>query len=215
MTMTLRRYFLAAALLMIGTAACGGPSTPDPALAYTKIWETVAIAQTQTAQAVSPTPNPTETPSVTETQAATKTPLLTSTPQPGTPSATTFSLPTQAGTQAPGCDNAVGVKDVTYPDYSEVPAGASFLKTWRIENLGPCTWNDDYIIIFGWGGVGTEWSKTPAVHFNDTILPGETLDITVELSAPTIAGTYAGAFRLQNDQGFNFGPEQTVVIVVK
>jgi len=208
--------FIALAGLLVTLVACGTDTpTRESDLVYTHIWETVAAARTETLQAVSPTPSLTNTPEPTTTPQLTNTPLLTFTPQPGTPSATTYTIPTQGGSSGQSCDNAVGVLDVTIPDGTEVAAGSTFLKTWRVKNLGPCEWNEDYVIIFGWGGTGTTWNTTPAVHFTENVLPGETIDLTVELTAPTTAGNYAAAFRLQNDKGFNFGPEQTILIVVK
>lgn len=208
--------WLLMAFTLFGLAACGGGApTTDPSLAYTQVWKTVEVAQTQTALAASPTPNITNTPSVSPTPQATNTPLITNTPLPGVPSATLYTISTPAGTQSAACDNAVGITDVTYPDGSEVTAGAPFVKTWRVKNLGPCNWDQDYHLIFGWGGVGTNWNNTQPSYFTAIVLPGETIDISVTLKAPTAAGSYAAAFRLQNDKGYNFGPPQTVVVTVK
>jgi hypothetical protein len=208
--------WLLMAFLLFGLASCGGGTpTTDPSLAYTQIWHTVEVAQTQTALAASPTPSITNTPAVNQTLQATNTPLITNTPLPGTPSVTPFTISTPAGTQSAACDNAIGIADVTYPDYAEVVAGAPFIKTWRVKNLGPCTWDQDYSLIFGWGGDGTNWNTTRPSYFTAIVLPGETLEISVTLTAPTAAGNYAAAFRLQNDKGFNFGPPQTVVVTVK
>ncbi len=216
MSRLIKLTWLVTAFILFWLAACGGGTpTTDPSLAYTQIWQTVEVAQTQTALAASPTPSSTNTPAVSSTPGASNTPLLTNTPLPGVPSATPFTISTPAGTQSTTCDNAVGVTDVTYPDGSEVVAGAPFVKTWRVKNLGPCTWNQNYILIFGWGGTGTNWNTTPPSHFTAIVLPGETLDISVTLTAPTTAGNYGASFRLQNDKGYNFGPVQTVVVTVK
>jgi Ig-like domain from next to BRCA1 gene len=211
-----RLTWLLMAFILAGLAACGGGTpTADSALAMTQIWKTVEVAQTLTALAVSPTPSITNTPAVSLTPQATNTPLISSTPLPGVLSATPFTLPTPAGTQSAPCDNAIGVADVTFPDGAEVFPGAPFVKTWRVQNEGPCTWNQDYRLIFGWGGGGTDWNTTPPSYFTATVLPGETLEISVTLTAPTAAGEYVAAFRLQNDNGFNFGPAQTIDVIVK
>jgi hypothetical protein len=208
--------WLMTAIILSGLTACGGGTpTTDPSQALTQIWKAVEVAQTQTAQAVSPTPSVTNTPVASPTLQATITPLLTNTPKPGTPSATPITISTSSGTQSASVDNALGIADVTYPDNSEVVPGASFVKTWQVQNLGPSTWNKNYRLIFGWGGVGTNWKTTAASYFTTTVLPGEKLEISVTLKAPTEAGTYSAAFRLQNDQGYNFGPAQTVIVVVK
>jgi hypothetical protein len=211
-----RLTWLLMAFILLGLAACGGGTpTTDPSLAMTQIWKTVEVAQTQTALAVSPTPSITNTPAVSPTLRATNTPLITDTPLPGVPSATPFTISTPAGTQSAGCDNATFITDVTFPDYTEVVGGAPFTKTWRVQNTGPCTWDQDYRLVFGWGGVGTNWNTTPPSYFTATVLPGERLEISVTLTAPTTTGDYGAFFRLQNDKGYNFGPSLTVVVTVK
>ena len=216
MSRFIKLTWLLMAFILLGLASCGGGTpTTDPSLAMTQIWQTVEVKQTQTALAATSTPSITNTPAVSPTPAATNTPLLTPTLLPGVPSATAFTISTPAGTQSAACDNAVGVTDVTYPDGSEVTAGAPFVKTWRVKNLGPCTWDQDYRLIFGWGGTDTNWNTTAPSYFTEIVLPGETIDISVTLTAPTEAGNYAAAFRLQNDKGYNFGPEQTVLVTVK
>jgi hypothetical protein len=204
------------AAILLGLASCGGGTpTTDPSLAYTQIWQTVALAQTQTALAVTPTPRVTETTAVSPTSYPTNTPLLTSTPLPGVPSATPLTIATMAVTQSSTCDNYQFVTDVTYADGSEVAAGQPFVKTWRVKNLGPCTWSPTYRLIFGWGGIGTNWNTNAAIPFGVTVVPGDTFEISITLKAPTTAGNYAAAFRLQNSNGYNFGNSLTVVVVVK
>ena len=112
--------------LFLGLVSCGGGKpTTDPSLAFTQIWQTVAVAQAQTALAASATPSLTNTPAISDTPQITNTPLFTDTLLPGVPTATLFSLktPTPQGTQSTACDNAIGIADVTYPDGSVVPAG--------------------------------------------------------------------------------------------
>jgi hypothetical protein len=211
-----RLTWLLMTFVLFGLAACGGGTpTTDPSLVFTQIWQTVEVAQTQTALAASPTPSITNTPAVSPTSRATNTPLITSTPLPGTPSVTPFTISTPAGTQSAACDIAIYIADVTYPDGSEVVAGAPFIKTWRVKNTGPCTWDQDYTLIFGWGGAGTNWNTTRPSYFTANVLPGETLEISVTLTAPIPAGNYGATFRLQNNKGYNFGSSLTVEVTVK
>ncbi|MGZ6346116.1 MAG: NBR1-Ig-like domain-containing protein [Anaerolineales bacterium] len=204
------------AFLLVGLAACGGAGpTADPALAFTQIWQTVEVAQAATALAASQTPSNTATPAVSLTPHASNTPLLTSTSLPGVPSLTPKSTLTPASTQTSACDNAQFITDVTFPDGSDVVANSLFVKTWRVKNLGPCTWNPNYRLIFGWGGVGTNWNTVQPSPFNATVLPGESLEISVTLKAPETPGNYSAAFRLQNDKGFNFSDYLTVVVTAK
>ena len=44
------------------------------------------------------------------------------------------------------------VSDVTVPDDTVVPAGSTFVKTWRIRNDGTCTWTPgSYALVFTGG----------------------------------------------------------------
>jgi len=210
--------FLSAILLLI-LSACGGQaqSTQNTSAAYTQIAVTALYMQTQTAQAASLTPSITNTPQVSPTPEASNTPLLTDTPLPGTPSVTPLSLssPTSILSQQDSCDNAAYVADVNFPDGSEVFPGGPFTKTWRVKNTGPCTWDKSYRLAFGWGGVGTNWNTVAPVALIVSVLPGQTYEVSVTLTAPTQPGNYDAAFRLQNSKGFFFGDTLTVVVKVK
>ena len=212
--------WLLIAFALLTLAACGGggaAATPtvDTAPIITQIALTALALQTQTAMAIPPTQAITNTPKASATPETTNTPLITGTPLPGAPSATPLALNTPKATLQAGCDNMVGVTDVTIPDGYAAASGEVMVKTWRVKNLGPCTWNQDYLLVFGWGGQGTNWNTTKSVNLSDVVLPGDTIDISVTLTAPTDSGEYAAAFRLQNDNGFNFGPAQTIDIKVK
>ncbi len=212
-------------ILLVVLSACGkGATTPPPSSqeqAYTQIWETVALGQTQTAAAASPTPQFTPTPEVSETPKPTNTPLVSSTQSGEATSAATESSSTVTKTKAPStsqdtCDNFQYISDVTYPDGAQVQGGTTIVKTWRIKNLGPCEWNENYAITFGWGGTGTTWNTTAgAVGFGRTVKVGETVDLSMELDVPTDVGEYGAVFRTRNDKQVYFGPTLTIYIVVK
>jgi hypothetical protein len=202
-------------------SACGSkpPASPtsDTDLAYTQIWQTVEAGKTQTASAASPTSEFSNTPKFTATERNTNTPLISPTSE-GTQASATLAVTRTSppsGSTDPVCDNATFVTDVTYEDNSVVPAGTSIIKTWRIKNLGPCTWDENYTLIYGWGGVGTNWAKNPISHFQEKVPPGDSIDLSIELDTPTEPGKYSATFRTQNAKGFNFGPTLTILIEVK
>ena len=204
-------------IILVGLAACGGAApTTDPNLVHTQIWQTVQAAQTLTGLAVSPTPSATDTPEISVTPRLTNTPLITDTLLPGAATASPFviSTATVAVTKSSTCDNAQFVSE-TYTDGSVVSPGAVFIKTWTYKNLGPCTWNQDYKLIYGYAGDGTNWNTTPATYFPSLVVPGDKVDLSVTLTAPSTPGNYIAFFRLQNDNGFNFGDPPYLSITVK
>ena len=109
------------------------------------------------------------------------------------------SAPTETAAPLPtvqvGCtDEALYVADVTIPDNTQIRAGEKFTKTWRLKNTGTCIWNQRYALVFVGGDrmgavITTPLSETP---------PGATLEISVELTAPTADGFYTGLFELRN-----------------
>lgn len=100
------------------------------------------------------------------------------------------------------CDHATYVKDVSYPDNTELAAGTSFTKTWRIKNTGACTWSEDYAVVF----MGGDEMDTPSsVSMPHTVHPGDTVDISVDLTAPTSIGTYRAEYKLRSDTNMVFG----------
>jgi hypothetical protein len=112
------------------------------------------------------------------------------------------------GNNAPDCPVngstvATFIVDVTYPDGTIVSPGQSFVKTWRIKNVGTCTWNSGYMLVFdsGYAMSGPDSIQLTDVH----IPPGGTLDISVELTAPDTPGTYRGNWAFFDPYGNIFG----------
>ena len=146
-------------------------------------------------QAASDTPlSASETPPPpSETVTATATASLTLTPT-GTSTITLTPQP---------CDAAAFVKDVTYSDGAEVFGGAAFTKTWRLKNVGTCTWTSGYKLLFD---SGDRMSAPDTVTLTGgTVPPGATVDVSVDLKAPSDEGTYQGYFRIRNPSGVVFG----------
>src|SRR5512135_3467629 len=49
------------------------------------------------------------------------------------------------------CDRAQFIADVTVPDGTRFSPGAAFTKTWRLKNVGTCTWSTSYTLVFSSG----------------------------------------------------------------
>ncbi len=133
----------------------------------------------------------------------TKTPpppvFVTSTLPPG-PAATPTLTSTPRGflPRPENCtDEAVLLEDVTIPDGMILTAGESFTKTWRLMNTGTCPWDSGYSLVFL---TGERMSAPDTVPLTIT-LPGADLDISVELIAPSVNGSYMGVFALHNSLG--------------
>lgn len=115
------------------------------------------------------------------------------------PAATISVKPAQALST---CDAAQFVADVTVPDNSVINAGASFVKTWRLKNIGLCQWNTSYRLVFS---SGEKMGGPDSTAFPTTVLPGQTVDLTVTLTAPNASGTFRGNWKLMNAAGGLFG----------
>ncbi len=101
------------------------------------------------------------------------------------------------------CDAAQFVADVTVPDGKAYNAGDSFDKTWRLKNVGTCTWNGSYTLSFFSGEpMGT---STSGAFPNQSVAPGATIDLTIRLTAPNISGLLRGNWKLKNANGAIFG----------
>ncbi len=144
--------------------------------------------------------------SVTATHTPTPTATVTGTPPSPTPTNTgTVTPPTPTFTATPPistCDKAQFVADVTVPDGTIFSPGAAFTKTWRLKNIGSCTWNTSYTLVFS---SDQQMGGPASVNFPATVSPGQTVDLSVQLTAPNTAGTYRGNWMLKNASGALFG----------
>jgi hypothetical protein len=110
-------------------------------------------------------------------------------------------LPSNASA-APACDWAQFVADVTVPDGTRYDPGATFTKTWRLRNIGTCTWTTSYTMVFD---SGTQMGSTASVPFGTSVAPGGTIDLSVSMTAPSSAGHYIGYWKFKNAAGTPFG----------
>ena len=186
------RIVLAIALIIGSMLACNLPSsTPDQ-----QNPDAILTAAALTVQAqLSANNTPTLPPADTATSApSANTPTFTPVPL-----ATATSLP--AATATSSCDSALFVTDVTYPDNTVVTAGTTFTKTWRLQNTGSCSWTPSYALVFVSGSA----MNGPTVQaMSGNVNPGQTVDVSVNLQAPSSNGTYTGNWGLRNASGVIF-----------
>jgi hypothetical protein len=80
--------------------------------------------------------------------------------------------------------------------------GEKFEKTWRLRNIGSCSWSKDYHLTFT-SGQRMEGKSTVALE--GTVRPGEVVDVSVALTAPQDPGEYVGYWAVRDDVGRVFG----------
>ena len=93
-------------------------------------------------------------------------------------------------------DAAVLLRDVTIPDDTQVKAGEKFIKTWEFHNTGTCPWIN-YTLKFSSG----DEIKAPLSAPMPAAAPNEKVQVSMELTAPSADGRYAGYFTLNNSNG--------------
>jgi hypothetical protein len=99
------------------------------------------------------------------------------------------------------CDKADFITDVSIPDGTNLSPNENFTKTWRLKNIGTCSWTPSYSIVPGGGDVmGGPTSQALTGNVN----PGDTVDISINLKAPASDGNYRGYWKLRNASGVLF-----------
>ncbi len=89
------------------------------------------------------------------------------------------------------------VADVTIPDGKELRPGEPFVKTWRIRNSGTTTWGDGYRLAF----FDDEDMEGPESVPLPRARPGETVEVSVPLVAPTTPGEHKSTWKPRDPDG--------------
>ncbi len=187
-------------LTAVVLSACNLPGssatpTPGPEAIFT------VAAQTVQAQLTQSVVLPTSTPAAlipTSTPTPSALPEMPTLPPVGGSTAT--AVPVVSPT--PRCDAAAFVSDVSVPDGTEFLPSANFRKTWRIRNIGACTWSAAYSIVFEGGNA---MNAAASYALPGSVAPGATVDISVDFTAPNAVGDYTSNWKLRNASGEKFG----------
>lgn len=194
---------LAAGILLFLLAGCNMPGSQGSAqgtLNVTQAYQTVEARLTEAGMLTpSTSPQPTSTDSDLPTETATPASATTTSTSPVSPTA-----PVAATTAPQTCDVASPGSpiDVTIPDDTMLQPGQSFTKTWRLQNSGSCTWTRQYAVTFF---SGEQMGAPVAVNLAGDVLPGQSVDISVDMVAPATAGQYQGNWKLRNAANVLFG----------
>jgi len=99
-------------------------------------------------------------------------------------------------TAATAVPQAVLLEDVTFPASSTVPCGASFVKTWKVQNTGDKSWPSNLRLEV----CGTDYTFSNASKdLGDlSCAPGDSVDLSITLIAPAEIGTYVEYFTLRD-----------------
>jgi len=164
-------------------SACGGQGT--------QVSDTATVPSETTAPPATETPTQADIPVTGETEIQeTNTPAATST-------ATIIPTPFEPDNAADCTNLASFVTDVTIPDNTPLTAGESFTKTWRVQNKGTCIWWSGYTLTY----YSENAMSAPASVPLPVTDPGATADLSIDLVAPSTAGTYRGNFVIKNPEG--------------
>ncbi len=142
-----------------------------------------------------------EIPNIVPTAIPTATPLIIENPQYAQP-VVSYSTPNYAQQVNTVCDRIYFIDDVTIPDNTVMAPGQIFRKTWRIQNAGSCAWTPGYQLVYA---SGDAMGDTYAVNLPGAVAPGETIDVSVDMTAPRRYGTFQSNWKLRSPSGNMFG----------
>jgi hypothetical protein len=181
--------WLALSGLILALLACNLPTpiNTDPAAVSTSVAQTV-VAQ----MSASPVPL---------LVTATTAPGSLNTPPAASQATSTLVQPVATQTSVP-CNQAQFVDDLSIPDGANLQIGSAFTKTWRLKNVGTCTWTSSYQLVFDHGDA---MGGPAAQALTGAVAPDQTIDISVNLVAPVVAGTYKGFWKIRDQNGGVFG----------
>jgi hypothetical protein len=83
--------------------------------------------------------------------------------------------------------------------------GQSFAKSWRVRNSGTCEWNANFALVYTNGNRPEAAMGAQPVLMGRTVAPGETIDLTASLTAPTTYGVFQAFWQMRDDTGKLFG----------
>ena len=209
-----RKLFVIATLVAILLTACGAPSTqsqdstPDVAAIRTSAASTVVSQFTLTAAAFTDTPSSSSATEPPATEVATQAPAVTNT-------ATTqpvAQVTNAQGTTVALCDSLQFVADVNVQDGTNMSPGQDFVKTWRVKNVGSCTWGADYKLVYaGYADqMAGQWQPLTQV-----VQPGQEVELSVSFKAPSKVGEYLSAWQMANSKGITMPEAIYVKIIVQ
>lgn len=167
------------------------------------------VTQTLAAQ-VSPTLTPTFPPINTVPATATQPPLSAPGSVTGVPSGTPnliASAPPGSVTGVPSTtpDPAIANRaqwvSQSVADGTVMDPGETFTMTWQLKNIGAATWTATYLLRFY---SGNPLGATQEILLGRVVPPGELLEVSIPMQAPTVPGDYRTDWVLSTEERINF-----------
>lgn len=197
--MKLHRALVFVVFLGLLIAGCNIPGNNQAGLkshaTFTSAAKTVEAMLTQgpeSASVVAETPTVADVTNDGQSAEASETPAQSAATETIQPTITHTPEPTQI------CDAAEFMDDVTIPDGTIVKTGETFTKTWRFKNIGTCTWDASYALIFD---VGDQMNGPTSVPLPVSVAPGDVVEFSINFQAPDKPGSYRSYWRLRNPSG--------------
>ena len=122
-------------------------------------------------------------------------------PPTAAPTAVPTAVPTARPTSSVCTDAATFVRDMTIPDYTLMAPGVAFTKTWRLKNSGSCTWNSSYLVAYIRGATMSQQPGYWMLQKGETVAPGQSVNVSVGMTAPVEDGNYASYWGLRPENG--------------
>jgi len=191
-------------LSLLWSVACS-PAAPTstPTLDLNPIrTEVAATVLAQVTQALALTPTITPLPSPTATDLPTATPSKTATSAPSA-TATLSSVTTTVSsvTATAGTENKAQWVSQTIADGTIFKPGDTFTMIWRLKNTGTSTWTAGYLLRYF---SGDNFGAPKEIATGRDVLPGEEIDISLQMKAPVNPGSYSSVWVMANETRANF-----------
>lgn len=176
--------------LLIWIMGCTPTPAPTPTVDERTLAETLRVVRTEAAETVvaqitaEALRNPSATVTNTATSTQTSTPLPTATPVP--PTATYRPVITYTFTPAAF---QCSIVSQTPPSGQDFSPGADFDAKWVVKNIGTDSWDASNMDYYYTSGTHME-KHGNSFDLPQSVDPGETVEIVVDMLAPTDAGRY-------------------------
>lgn len=187
-------------VLAVTLSACAPAASPAMPPTFT-VMPIITAAPPATATAtVTPRVDPVLAAAPTATPAP---PTLT--PEPPTATAPPTLTPEPYDPQA-GVNRVAFVADITIPDRTPIGIGATFTKTWRLQNTGTLPWTTGYALV---RVAGDALGAPLTLPLTERVEPGAQVDVSVVFTAPVRSGRYRSEWQLRAPDGALFGTGET------